>query len=132
MQPDYDKLNFYTGANYMKRSDKSGQGALAITNPNVMNEIAGVRTIDHNLGYVPQFNYFVDLLNDGMLWYGGEIVFEGTDSTSSGPGGISQIVVEGWMDTTKLSLAALDRTEFGSASGSRDCFWLIYLDYKAA
>lgn len=110
-EPDLDKLNFYTGVNYMKRSDKSGQGSV---------NSADV-PVDHNLGYVPQFVYYVDLDNDGFLWYGGERVHSLTESTSGG--GTPQPYVDAWITENTLTL---DPYNLG---GSRTAKWLIYLDY---
>ena len=111
MPVDYDKLNFYTGANYMKRSDKSGQSTIAGSAVN----------IDHNLGYIPQFLHYVDLDNNGFLWYGGERVFAGTESTSGGWSYPPD--VKAWTTTNTLTL---NPENIGS---SRPCYWLIYLDY---
>lgn len=111
MDPDYDKLNFYTGANYMKRSDKSGQSTIANS----------TLAINHDLGYVPQFLTYADLDNDGILWYGGERVFEGTESTSFFPSPPPDVM--SWITTTTL-------TQYPSNIGSsRAVRWLIYLDY---
>lgn len=114
MAVDYDKLNFYTGANYMKRSDKSGQSTIA----------GSAVDVDHSLGYVPQFLTFADLDNNGILWYGGERVFAGTESTS---GGWSYPpMVDSWVTDQVLTMYP---SNIGS---SRPVHWLIYLDYSGA
>lgn len=114
MAVDYDKLNFYTGANYMKRSNKSGQGTISSSTVDV----------DHNLGYVPQFLMFADLDNNGIIWYGGERVFEGTESTAFFPSPPPE--VDSWITTSTLTLYP---SNIGS---SRPIHWLIYLDYSGA
>lgn len=111
MEPNLDKLNFYSGVNYMKRSDKSGQSTINTSDVDV----------DHNLGYVPQFAVYAELDGDGFLWHGGERVFEGTESTSGG--GTYPPVVDAWSDENTLTMHPLN---FLSAE---DVFWLIYLDY---
>ena len=111
MAVDYDKLNFYTGANYMKRSDKSGGGTIAGSSIGV----------DHNLGYIPQFNIYADLDDNGILWYGGERVFAGTESTSGG--WTYPPIVDAWTTTNTLTMRP---SNIGS---SRPIYWLIYLDY---
>ena len=111
-EPDLDKLNFYTGVNYMKRSDKSGQTSVNASDVDVT----------HGLGYVPQFVYYVDLDNDGFLWYGGERVHAYTESTAAGP---SAPFVDAWIDTADLTLNP------NNLGGSRTAKFLIYLDYGA-
>lgn len=110
-EPNLDKLNFYSRVNYMKRSDKSGQGEIE-TDPLV---------IFHNLGYPPKFMWFADLFGDGMIWYGGEKVFEGTESTAGG--GTAPPIVDAWVDEENLTLYPWFFTD------PRTAYWLIYLDY---
>lgn len=122
MQPNLDKLNFYSGVNYMKRSDKSGHQPLNIGAANTIQTM----TIDHNLGYAPQFDFYVDLLNDGTYWYGGEIVHEGTESTSGG-GSYPFAEVNGFVTLTQFIAKSSNPT--GGTIGNREVYWLIYLDY---
>ena len=112
-EPDLDKLNFYSGVNYMKRSDKSGSGPVNATDVD----------IDHNLTYVPQYVYYVDLDNNGFLWYGGERVHAYTESTAGG--GPAVPWVDAWITENTLTLNP------NSLGGSRTAKWLIYLDYGA-
>lgn len=114
MEPDLDKLNFYTGVNYMKRSDKSGYST--INSANVV--------VPHNLRYIPQFVYYADLDGDGILWYGGERVWSGTESTSGG--GTPPPIVDAWITETELTMDPFFFT------GTRAIHWLIYLDYGTA
>ena len=111
-EPNLDKLNSYSGVNYMKRSDKSGQGTIN----------ASAVPIAHDLGYVPQFVHYVDLDNDGFLWYGGERVFEGTESTSFFPS--PPPLIDAWITDDTLTL-----NPTVSPGGNRTAKWLIYLDY---
>ena len=113
MEPDLDKLNSYSGVNYMKRSDKSGQSTI---------NTADV-VVSHNLGYAPQFSYYAELDGDGFIWYGGERVYAGTASTSGGVS--SPPVVEAWITDSQLTL----HPSFFTAA--RAAYWLIYLDYGA-
>lgn len=113
MELDLDKLNFYSGVNYMKRSDKSGQSTINTAD----------RVVSHNLGYAPQFSYYAELDGDGFIWYGGERVWSGTDSTAGG--GTAPPIVEGWIDENNLTL----HPSFFTAA--RAVYWLIYLDYGA-
>lgn len=109
--PNLDKLNFYSGVNYMKRSDKSDNSTIASADV----------TVEHDFGYVPKFLYYVDLDGDGFLWYSGERVYEYTDSTSGG--GTPPPVVDGWIDETNLIFHPSNST------GTRALYWLLYLDY---
>lgn len=113
MEPDLDKLNYYSGVNYMKRSDKSGQSTI---------NTADV-VIDHNLGYVPQFVVYAELDSNGFIWYGGEKVFEGTESTAGGSS--SPPIVDSWITETQLTM----HPNFFTTA--RNLYWLIYLDYGA-
>ena len=112
-EPDLDKLNFYSGVNYMKRSELSGSDDISTAQID----------IDHNLNYIPQFVWYADVLDDGFLWYGGELVAEGTDSTSGGAPLNPE--VNAWTTDTTLSLYPID------VSSSRPVKWVIYLDYGA-
>jgi len=113
MEPDLNKLNSYSGVNYMKRSDTSGQSTINTAD----------LPISHNLNYTPQFVIYADLDGDGFLWYGGEKVFEGTNSTSffaSPPP-----LVDSWITDTTLTMHPYN------FSAARAIHWLIYLDYGA-
>ncbi|MCA9325520.1 hypothetical protein KDA23_05670 [Candidatus Saccharibacteria bacterium] len=113
MEPDFDKLNFYTGTNYMKRSSKTGDSTINASDVDVL----------HDLGYNPQFVYYVDLDGDGYLWYGGERVFEGTDSSAGA--WTYPPIVDGWTTTDTL---LFHPTGFSSAE---EIYWVVYLDYGA-
>lgn len=111
MGVDLNKLNYYSGANYMKRyiSDKRNVGTSPLN-------------ISHPLGHVPQFVYYADLFNDGMLWYGGERVFEGTESTSGGVDANPEIVA--WVTASTLTFDSRYYT-----SGTRQVYFVLYRDY---
>lgn len=113
MQPNLDKLNFYSGVNYMKRSDKSGQSTIN----------AADLVIQHDLGYAPSFAYYAELDGDGFIWYGGERVWSGTDSTAGG--GTAPPSIASWITENSLTL----KPSFFTAD--RAAYWLIYLDYGA-
>lgn len=124
MEPDLDKLNFYSRVNYMKRSDKSGQSPMSIGPANNLSTLP----IDHNIGYVPQYDFYADVLGNGTYWYGGEIVHEGTESTSGGgtaPGPDINAYV------TEQQIIFQSRNFTSGTIASRDVFWLLYLDYGA-
>lgn len=106
MGVDLDKLNFYSGVNYMKRLISDSQSV----------ESSRI-DYNHGLGYVPQFVYYADLFNDGMLWYGGE----GTESTSGGSVANPEIVA--WARENTLSFYPYNYT------GSRTVYFVIYRDY---
>lgn len=111
MSVDLDKLNYYSGVNYMKRyiSDVRNVGASSVN-------------YTHSLGYVPQFVYYADLFGDGMLWYGGERVSEGTESTA---GGLSMgLEILAWINTSTLTLYPRNHS-----SGSKEVHFVVYRDY---
>lgn len=113
MEPDFDKLNFYSNVNYMKRSDKSGESTIS----------SSEKSVTHGLGYEPQFLHYADVDNDGYIWYGGERVNEYTESTSGG--GSAPPRVDAWITDTTLTLSPFN------ISSARPIYWLIYLDYEA-
>ena len=111
MVVDLDKLNFFTGVNYMKRSEKSGDDLIN----------AAQIVVNHDLEYVPQYAYYVDIDGDGFLWYGGERVFEGTESTAGG--WTYPPIVDAWALENTLTFQPYNFTT------NRAIYWLIYLDY---
>lgn len=120
MAVDYDKLNFYTGANYMKRSDKSGSGKIPCAGAY---QGGPAYTVPHNLGYVPQSLIFAELDNDGFLWYGGQRVWEKTGSTLGDTTG-EPPSVELWVTENNLILYPK------RYAGERTVHWVIYSDYS--
>lgn len=120
-EPDLDRLNFYTGVNYMKRSDTSGHVAKSVAGS------GGQEVITHALGYIPHFDVYMDVNNDGTIWYGGFIVDEDTESTSGGASP-DYLALEAYMTTTALTLNIVDLTS-GGITSSPELYWLIYLDY---
>lgn len=113
MPVDLDKLNFYSGVNYMKRlvSDSTSVGTTK-------------KVINHDLGYPPQFVWYADLFGDNMLWYGGECVSEGTESTAGGASLNPDI--NAWVRDNTLTLYPSNYT-----SGSKTAYYVIYRDYGA-
>ena len=115
MAVDYSKLSFITTVNYMKRLISSSQDM----------PINSSVTYNHNLGFVPQYNVYVDLFNDGTLWYGGGYVDSLTDSSVSGD--MSAITVSSWIDNNTLTIINNDGQS--GSSGSRKTYYVIYMDY---
>lgn len=121
---DLSKFIFYSQVNYMKRSEEfTGNANKSISGTG---EAVATETVTHNLGYVPQFDVYMDVEGDGTLWYDGSIVWEGTEAI----GGASTPYVEmrSHSNTTQLVMYIDDFTS-GGTSGTRDIYWLIYLDY---
>lgn len=122
MEPNLDKLNYYSRVNYMKRSDKSGHAPINI---GAVNNV-GTLTVDHNIGYVPQYEFYADLDNDGTYWYGGEKVHEGTESTSGG-GTAPSPDVNAFVTDSQITFKSRNGTS--GSIGNREVYWLLYLDY---
>jgi hypothetical protein len=122
MIADLDKLIFLSTVNYMKRDSTCGTdtltlGALYATTP---------KTVDHNLNYIPFFEVYCDFSGDGVLW-AGEKVGEYTESSLSVTLEAWPIL-ERWITTTTLTMNLINSTS-PTATGTRDIYWLIYLDY---
>lgn len=62
--PDLTKLQFYSGNNYLKRSQFWGQTNATIPS----GESAATVTINHNLGIIPQYVVAIDYQNNGIWW----------------------------------------------------------------
>lgn len=121
---DLSKLNFFSGVNYMKRSDRSGQSTRSLAG-------AGeVVVVDHDLDYIPHYDAYMDVLGDGTIWYGGTIVDEYTETSLSGYDWPT-LDLRTYVSTTQLTLRIEDITVSPGITGDRELYWLIYLDYGA-
>lgn len=123
MNVDLSKLAFYSGANYMKRSEEF-TGSTAMTLPG--SGLAVTHTVTHNLGYIPYFDVFADLDNDGIIW-AGEKIDQNTDSSAFGAT-LGTPALDYWCTATTLTIRLLNNTS-PLATGTRTVYWVIYLDY---
>lgn len=122
MTTDLSKLNFFSGANLMKRSS-SDTGTSALTLPGA--GLSVTLLVTHNLGYIPFFDAFADLDNDGIIW-AGEKIDKYTET--SGFGSDVAPKLDYWSTTTVLTIR-LDNTTTPTATGTRDVWFVTYLDY---
>ena len=127
MGADLSKLDFTTSENYLKRSVFCGQQTVTLGAFGSDNII----TIDHNLGYVPLFDVSCEFDTDGAIVAGGEKVNPVTESAF-----LSGLAVDPafpflrtWATTTQLVMRLSNRTS-PTATGTRELYWLIYLDYN--
>jgi len=127
--PDLSKLDFITSENYLKRSSFCGHTTLTLGGYGTVN----TTTIDHNLGYVPLFDVYCELDTDGAIIAGGEKVNAYTEAAN-----LSGLAVDppypflrAWATTTQLVIR-LENYTSPTASGTRELYWLIYLDYSNA
>lgn len=118
MTVDLTKLGFYSEVNAMKRSSFVGSTSLA-QSPGTVSHV-----VTHSLGYIPDFDVFSDLNNDGVIW-AGEKVHKDTDSSSLVNLDVPTITANA---TTSTLTIFLDNS-LSSSTGSRTIYWVIYLDY---
>lgn len=116
---DLSKLQFYSGNNYLKRSEFWDQMNAVSTgiNPNQT-------SITHGLGFVPQFITAIDYENNGIWWaneFCGDV---------RGPGGRTNgvIMVNPTIDINNLYLNSSESYDGGVSSATRPVKYGIYLD----
>jgi hypothetical protein len=126
---DLSKLSFITSENYLKRSEFCGQTTVTLGAYGSVQ----TTTIDHNLGYVPLFDVYCELDTAGEIVAGGEKVNTYTEQAF-----LSGLAVDppyptlrAWATTTQL-IIRLENYTSPTASGTRELYWLIYLDYSNA
>lgn len=129
MSADLSKLDFITSENYLKRSALSGHTTLTLGAYGTVN----TTTIDHNLGYVPFFDTYCEFDTAGEIIAGGEKVNPYTEAAN-----LSGLAVDppyptmrAWATTTQLVIRVENYTS-PTATGNRELYWLIYLDYSNA
>lgn len=129
MTADLSKLNFITSENYLKRSEFCGQTTVTLGAFGTTNTV----TVDHNLGYVPLFDVYCEFDTAGEIIAGGEKVNAYTEQQS-----LSGLAVNppypylrAWATTTQLVIK-LENFTSPTATGTRELYWLIYLDYSNA
>lgn len=121
---DNSLLGFSSDANYMKRS-VDFTGSTTLTLPSFGNTVS--TTVTHNLGYVPQFDVFIDIDNDGTIWSSEKV--ESLTDSSLVPGVDPTVPkVSYWSTTTALTIS-IDNTTSPTYSGSVVVYWIVYLDY---
>jgi hypothetical protein len=129
MSADITKVDFITSENYLKRSSFCGHQTLTLGAYGTAN----ITTIDHNLGYVPLFDVYCEFDAAGEIIAGGEKVNAYTESAN-----LSGLAVDppypflrAWATTTQL-IMRLENNTSPLATGTRELYWLIYLDYSNA
>lgn len=117
MTVDLSKLAFFSGANYMKREDRS---------PRYQDVSLGAFgdqtiTIPHNLNRIPEVDVQAELTQDGMIWTGNlpEVGMEGFYTPA-----YPQIVY--WARANDLQITVSNPT--GSGVTVR-VYYLIFKDY---
>lgn len=126
---DLSKLSFITSENYLKRSEFCGQTTLTLGGYGTVN----TTTINHNLGYVPLFDVYCEFDTDAAIVAGGEKV-----NSLTGQAELSGLAsdppypyLRAWATTTQLVIR-LENYTSPTATGTRELYWLIYLDYNNA
>lgn len=117
--PDLTKLQFYSGNNYLKRSEFFGQMNAVSTgfSPNQT-------SITHGLGYVPQFIVGADYQNNG-IWWANEFC-----NDVRGPGGSTNgvIMISPSIDSQRFYINANASYDGSISSATRAVKYGIYLD----
>lgn len=121
MTVDLSKLNFWSGANYMKR----------IADPTPYTDVtlaafgSQTITVDHNLGNIPEYDVQAELEGTGVdapIWTG-TIPYVGMNQGAATP---SHVNFNTWISTTALTIALNNPT--GSSITVR-VYHIIYKDY---
>lgn len=118
---DFSKLSFLSTNNYLKRSPFCGTQQITVA-AGGYSEV----NVDHDLGYIPFYEAFADIDNDGTIWNGGK-VHPGTLSASAGPKTSPGIMHN--IDTTDFRIGLFNDVTTG-VTHTIQAYWLIYLDYK--
>lgn len=118
--PDLTKLQFYSGNNYLKRSQYSGDMTASIANSYTVNETSTT----HNLGYIPQYIIAANYHNNG-IWWVTEYV-----GANHGPGGSGDgaITISPQIDTSRLYLRSSSDFTGSISTASVPVKYVIYLD----
>lgn len=124
---DPTKLNFFSGANYMKRSEFVG--SIDLTLPAYGGSVTAP-PIEHNLRYIPQYTVQGELDEVDTIWNGGK-VSQYTDQLFLSGLSVDETYpqLKSWMTTTTLTIS-LENFTSPTATGTRKIYWVIYLDYK--
>lgn len=122
MAVDSTKLIFFSGANYMKRSNFSSNTSITLGAYGAVSSFV----ITHNLGYIPFYQAVCDIDNNGTLWTPYEL-----DQYIDTSAGVDPAVPDftSWVTTTTLTLNLTNLTS-PVATGSRTIYWIIYKDYN--
>lgn len=115
MPVDLTKLAFYSGANYMKREDRTTR----YVDINASAFSTGQQVINYGLGFVPEIYVDIDALNDGIRWQGKRPWVGMFDTSSPDP------TVEYWVDENNLTLRVVNPTV---GAITRRVFFVIYRD----
>lgn len=115
MGPDLSKLNFWSGANYMKREDR----VVRYVDINASAFSTGQAVINHAMGFIPEYDIEADLLNDNRIWQGQRPWIGMAQTTTDTP------QVSSWIDTANLTLRLYNPT--GGAI-TRRVYFVIYKD----
>lgn len=125
MALDLTKVTFYSGVNYMKRSRHVG--SISLTLPGYGSAVT--YTVEHNLGYIPQYTVQAEIDESGTIWNGGK-VSQYTDQLY-----LSGLFVDetypqlySWSTTTTLTIRIENYTS-PLATGARTVYWVVYEDY---
>lgn len=126
MSVDLSKLAFYSGANYMKRSDLCGSYTIDLSYDGVNSYSGGSLTINHGLGYVPFVDVYPENTTD-TIWAGDRVstytdrILLSGNTTDDG-----QIITKD-VDDENVTISFKDWTT--TSRTSVVVHVLIYLDY---
>lgn len=124
MTVNLSRLNFYSGANYMKRSGFVGSTPLTLPGYGLSVSIP----INHNLGYIPDIEVSSEIDNTSTIWAPNKLDIWTESSLSSDT---TDPTLTWWTTTTTLTIR-IDNFTSPTATGTRIVYWIIYLDYGAS
>lgn len=118
--PDLTKLQFYSGNNYLKRSEFFGQMNAVVNSASAPN----TTSIAHNLGYIPQFITAIDYQNNS-IWWANEFC---GPLRATGGANDDVITVNPMVDNNNLYLVSSTNYSGSISSATRPAKYGIYLD----
>jgi hypothetical protein len=121
---DLSKLNFLSTVNYLKQDVSSGNTLITLPGYG----LSVTKTIEHKLGYIPFFQVFSEINQNGVIWT--TKVNKYTETSLSGPD-YPEPQISYWATTETLNIR-LDNTTNPLATGDIIVYYLIYKDYGAS
>lgn len=117
MTVDLSKLALLSEENYMKREDRTPRYQDVTVGAYSSQSI----TVNHNLGHIPEYDVWAELLADGMIWSGNlpEVGMSGFYTPAYAQ-------MYDWITTSTLTITVDNQT--GSSKTVR-VYYLIFKDY---
>lgn len=116
--PDLSKLNFFSDVNYMKRHSSTSHQSISVA----AFSTGSLPPITHGQNFIPQFEVYGDLDNDGTLWARNKlyVAMENAATTPTSP------QISAWIDERDLTIQVYNPT---ASTKVVPVYYVIYQDY---